>query len=180
MFNQFGQRRPFTPTTPARPLGGQPPAGAQTASNGSFGAQIKPDFMQRSGQAGNQQSAAGPSRMQRIKPDDFQKLSINSQRAALFDQARQQAAQAHQASYQTLRNPSVALPGGLSEKQRMDFKMLQRTDPMAAQAKLQQYQRTADIRYNKPGVAPKPAPGSGLTYHRPPSNPTGPSRSFGK
>lgn len=97
----------------------------------------------------------------------------------MFDQARQQTKEAHQTNYQTLRNPSSALPGGLSEKQRMDFAMLQRTNPLAAQAQLQQYQRTADIRYNKPGVAPKPPAGTGLTYRRPPGGPTGPRRTFG-
>jgi hypothetical protein len=62
----------------------------------------------------------------------------------------------------------------------MDFAMLQRTDPLAAQKQLQQYQRTSDIRYNKPGtITPQPPAGSGLTYRRPPSNPSGPRHTFG-
>jgi hypothetical protein len=117
--------------------------------------------------------------MQRIKPDAFQGMTPQGQRAALFDQARQQTRQAHEVNYQTLRNPSSALPGGLSEKQRMEFQMLQRSDPQAAQAKLQQYQQTADIRYNKPGATPQPPASSGLTYRRPPGKPSGPRRTFG-
>lgn len=176
MFNQFNQRRPFTPVPPSRPVPAQPATGGSTS--GSFGANIKPDFMQRSStQSGAGQPGAG--RMQRIKPDAFQGMTPQGQRAALFDQARQQAQQAHEANYQTLRNPSSALPGGLSEKQRMDFKMLERTNPAAAQAQLQQYQRTSDIRYNKPGTTPQPPAGSGLTYRRSPGNPSGPRRTFG-
>jgi hypothetical protein len=118
--------------------------------------------------------------MQRIKPDNFQSMSPQSQRAALFDQARQQMTEMHQASYQTQRNPSSALPGGLTEKQRMEFSMLQRSDPLAAQAKLQQYQRASDIRYNKPGTTPQPPAGSGLTYRRPPTSFNGPRRTLNK
>lgn len=176
----FNQRRAFTPSTPSRPISAQPSAGTSNSSSGGFSAQIRPDFMQRSGQAGAQQSPSGPSRMQRIKPDSFQSMTPQSQRAALFDQARQQATQDRQMNYGTLRNPSSALPGGLTEKQRMEFSMLQRSDPLAAQAKLQQYQRTSDIRYNKPGITPQPPAGSGLTYRRPPGNTSGPRRTFGQ
>ncbi len=175
MFNQFNQRRPFTPTTPPRQAPVQPAANAPAQS---FKAQIKPDFMGSSSSTSS--GTASFAKPARIKPDDFQRMSPQSQRAALFDQARQQATQAHQSNYQTLRNPSAALPGGLSEKQRMDFQMLQRTDSMAAQQQLQQYQRTADIRYNKPGTTPQPPTSSGLTYRRPPSNPSSPRRTFGK
>jgi hypothetical protein len=175
MFNQFNQRRPFTPNTPSRPASVQPTTSSQAQS---FKAQIKPDFMGSSSSTSS--GAASFTKPARIKPDDFQRMSPQSQRAALFDQARQQATQAHQSNYQTLRNPSSALPGGLSEKQRMDFAMLQRTDPLAAQKQLQQYQRTSDIRYNKPGtITPQPPAGSGLTYRRPPSNPSGPRHTFG-
>lgn len=175
MFNQFNQRRPFTPTTPPRQAPVQPAANAPAQS---FKAQIKPDFMGSSSSTSS--GTASFAKPARIKPDDFQRMSPQSQRAALFDQARQQATQAHQSNYQTLRNPSSALPGGLSEKQRMDFAMLQRTDPLAAQKQLQQYQRTSDIRYNKPGTTPQPPTSSGLTYHRPPTSFNGPRRPFGK
>ena len=107
-------------------------------------------------------------------------MSPQSQRAALFDQARLQATQDRQMTYGTLREPSSALPGGLSEKQRMDFAMLQRTDPLAAQKQLQQYQRTSDIRYNKPGATPQQPTSSGLTYRRPPTSFNGLRRPFGK
>ena len=171
MFNQFNQRRPLTPNTPSRPASAQPAANSQTQS---FKAQIKPDFMGSSSSTSS--GTASFAKPARIKPDDFQRMSPQSQRAALFDQARQQATQAHQSNHQTLRNPSSALPGGLSEKQRMDFAMLQRTDPLAAQKQLQQYQHTSDIRYNKPGTTPQPPASSGLTYRRPPTSFNGPRR----
>ncbi len=174
MFNQSG-RNAFSPSNQPRRLPGQP--GSTSSASNSFSAQIRPDFIKPSGQSGTQPGSS--THMARIKPDDFQRMNPATQRAALFDQARQQATQARQISYGTLRNPSSALPGGLSEKQRMDFAMLQRTDPLAAQKQLQQYQRTSDIRYNKPGTTPQPRTGSGLTYRRPPSNPSGPRRTFG-
>jgi hypothetical protein len=178
MFNQFSQKRPFTPSAPTRQVSGQPAASSSGAGS-SFGAQIRPDFMQRSPATGSGGGLQPSSRMQRIKPDNFQRMTPQGQRAALFDQARQQNKEAYQTNYQTLGNPGSALPGGLSEKQRMDFAMLQRTNPLAAQQQLQQYQRTADIRYNKPGTTPQPPAGSGLTYRRPPGGPTGPRRTFG-
>ncbi|PID30890.1 hypothetical protein CSA80_00025 [Candidatus Saccharibacteria bacterium] len=180
MFNQFGQHRPFTPNAASRSQPRQStaaPSGA--ASNNSFTPHIKPDFMPATSSSASSSSSAY-SRPTRIKPDEFQRLSPQAQRAALFNQAREQTAQARQVSYQTLRNPSSALPGGLTESQRRDFQMLQRSNPIAAQKQLEHYQRTADIRYNKPGTTPQqPSAGSGLTYHRPPGRPTGPRRSFG-
>lgn len=177
MFNQFSQHRPFSPSNQPRRAPGKPFVSGSN-SQGSFSAQIRPDFMKPQQQSGGATQPVSV-RKSRIKPDAFQSISPQSQRAALFDQARQQAAQLHQANYQTMRNPSSALPGGLSEKQRMDLAMLQRTNPLAAQAQLQQYQRNADIRYNKPGVKPPSTPGAGLTYRRPPGGPTGPRRTFG-
>ncbi len=177
MFNQTG-RNAFSPSNQPRPI--PVPTGTPSQTPPSSGAQIRPDFIQRT-QISNQSSApTSSSRIQRIKPDEFQRLSPNKQRAALFDQAREQSKAAFQSNYQTLRNPSSSLPGGLSEKQRMDFQMLQRSDPIAAQAKLQQYQRTADIRYNKPGTVPPPAAGAGLTYRRPPTSFNSTKRIFGK
>lgn len=115
--------------------------------------------------------------MSRIKPDGYQSMSAQDQRTALYDQARQQT---KDYAYQTPLDVALsALPAGLSERQRMDFDALRRTDPLAAQKQLQQYQRTADIRYNKPGTPPPPTAGSGLTYRRPPGGPTGPRRTFG-
>lgn len=141
----------------------------------SYGAQIRPDFMRPSSPSSSSQQ--GPTRMVRIKPDAFGQMSPQSQRAALFDQARQQMAQTRQMGYQSVRNPSAALPGGLTERQRADFQLLQRTDPVAAQQQLMNYQRTADIRYNKPQPA-SPPPG-GLTYRSTPANFNGPRPRFG-
>jgi hypothetical protein len=153
---------------------GQSPATGGSAKS-SFAPQIKPDFMQSSAQ--NNGNSSTFSRTTRTSTDAFGQMSPQSQRAALFDQARQQMTQANQLNYQHLRNPSAALPGGLTERQRTDFKMLQRTDPAAAQKQLMNYQRTSDIRYNKP--MPGAQPPAGPAYHRPPSNPTGPRPRFG-
>ncbi len=113
--------------------------------------------------------------MGRTQADNFSRLSPQSQRAALFDQARQQASQ--QGRFLDPRNLGAALPGGLTEKQRMDFMSLQRTNPQAAEKQLLSYQRNADIRYNKPTASPQPP--AGPTYHRPSTNYGGPRRSFG-
>ncbi|QQS20250.1 hypothetical protein IPL85_02260 [Candidatus Saccharibacteria bacterium] len=179
MFNQFGQQRSKTPGNQPRRVPSN--AGAPNSSTrNSFSAQIRPDFLHPSPSAGSVR-AQSTNRMQRIKPDDFQRLTPSAQRAALFDQAHQHTTQARQMHYGTLRNPSLALPGGLSEQQHRDFKMLQRIDPVAAQNKLMHYHHTADVRYNKPGTTPKPPAGSGLTYRRPPTNNSNSSRrSFGK
>lgn len=175
MFNQFGQSRPFTPQTPQRPLAGQTPSASNSSFQASYGAQITPDFMRPSSTAPSQQ---GPTRMARIKPDSFGQMSPQNQRAALYDQARQQATQAHQTNYQTLRNPSSALPGGLTERQKADFQLLQRTNPVAAQQQLAQYQRTADIRYNKPQPGGTQSP-AGPNYRSTPTNFNGPRPRFG-
>lgn len=182
MFNQFGRARP----NPANPYGSsgfgqspRPTQPAQTQGQSLSKAQYKPDFLHLSNPT--QQSAtdqAAPSHMQRIKPDTFGSLAPQDQRAALFDQARQQMSQANRLGYQQLRDPSSALPGGLTERQRTDFKMLQRTDPAAAQKQLAQYQRTSDIRYNKP-LSAGAQPPTGPTYHRPPTNFNGPRPRFG-
>ena len=188
MFNQYGRSRP----NPAGAYGssgfGQKPqplqpisSPATTPRSNTNSAQYKPDFlhssnaMDSSAQPANNQSS--PSRMQRIKPDAFGSLAPQDQRTALFNQAKQQVKDTYQASYQQMRNPSAALPGGLSERQRADFKMLQRTDPVAAQKQLMNYQRTSDIRYNKPQSAPQPP--SGSTNNRPPANFNGPRPRFG-
>lgn len=176
MFNQSG-RNAYSPSNQPRRTPAQPTPSNYRNSN-DFAAQIRPDFMKPSSPSSASGGLQPASRMQRIKPDNFQSMTPQSQRAALFDQARLQAAQINKATYQTQRTPSSALPGGLTEKQTREFQMLQRTDPMAAQAKLQQYQNNADIRYNKPGTAP-PATGSGLTYKRPPTSFNGPRKSFG-
>lgn len=117
--------------------------------------------------------------MNRIQPDAYGQMAPQSQRAALYDQARQQTKQAYQANYERMRNPSGALPGGLSEKQRMDFQMLQRTNPAAAQQQLLKYQRTADIRYNKPVSGPSTTPPAGPTNRSNPTNFNGPRPRFG-
>ncbi len=181
MFNQFGRPRP----NPANPYGsasfGQKPQPTAKPIGNPVNAQYKPDFLRPSnvtnpsGQAPVNQSS--PNRLQRIKPDAFGSQAPQSQRAALFDQARQQISQTNQLSYEHLRNPSAALPGGLTERQRAEFKMLQRSDPAAAQKQLMNYQRTADIRYNKPQAPPLPP--SGSANHRPPSNFSGPRPHFG-
>ncbi len=164
------QRRPFIPSQPAHTAGSQALPTSNTHASGAFGAQIKPSFIPNPSPSSQTPSA---SRMQRTQPDTFNTLSPQGQRAALYDQARQQASS--QATYQALRNPASALPAGLTKRQRADFTMLSRTNPLAAQAQLQQYQRTADIRYNKPGSPPPASPG--LTHRRPPGGPTGPRRS---
>lgn len=170
MFNQFSQRRAFTPQTPQRPLPGQSPA-ASSSTPGSFGAQIKPGFMQSTPTSGAQPF----SRPSRIKPDAFGQMSPQNQRAALYEQARQQ--QANEGRFQDPRTMSAALPGGLTERQQREFKMLQRADPLAAHQQLMDYQRNADIRYNKPQPGPgaQPPAGSGLAYR---SNPKGPRPRF--
>ncbi len=188
MFNQFGRSR----HSPASPYGsasfGQRPQPAQPTgqpaakpTNSPMNAQYKPDFLHPSNGSTPSGQAAGnlpsPARSQRIKTDTFGSLRPQDQRAALFDQARQQMSQANQLGYEQLRNPSAALPGGLTERQRADFKMLQRADPAAAQKQLMNYQRTSDIRYNKPQSAPLPP--SGPMNHRPPSNFNGPRPRFG-
>lgn len=180
MFNKFGRSRP----NPAGAYGssgfGQKPQPIQptdmpaTAPIGSTNnTQYKPDFLH----ASNTTAPSSPAHMQRIKSDAFGSLTPQDQRTALFDQARQQMGQARQLGYQQLRDPSSALPGGLTERQRTDFKMLQRTDPAAAQKQLMSYQRTSDIRYNKPQSAPLPP--SSPVNHRPPSNFNGPRPHFG-
>ncbi len=185
MFNQFGHPRP-NPINPygSASFGQKPQPTTQPTANpmgNSVNAQYKPDFLHTSngtnpsGQATVNQPS--PNRLQRIKPDAFGSQTPQAQRAALFDQARQQMSQANRLGYEQLRNPSAALPGGLTERQRADFKMLQRTDPAAAQKQLMNYQRTADIRYNKPQSAPLPP--SGPVGHRPPSNFNGPRPRFG-
>ena len=185
MFNQFGRPRP----NPASPYGsasfgqkpqpmGQP---AAKQPNSTINAQYKPDFLHPSNESnpsgqptGNLPSSTRP---QRIKADAFGSMRPQDQRAALFDQARQQMGQASQMGYQQLRDPSSALPGGLTERQRADFKMLQRADPAAAQKQLMNYQRTSDIRYNKPQSTSQPP--SSPANHRPPSNFNGPRPHFG-
>lgn len=168
MFNRFGRSRP----TPFGSNGSQP----QTGQPSTNAAQYKPDFLHPSG-ATNAPKQTGPTRPQRIKPDAFSALTPQGQRAALHEQARQQLSRASQLSYEQLRDPSLALPGGLSERQRADFKMLQRTDPMAAHMQLMDYHRTSDIRYNKPTPAPQPS--SGPVNRRPPANFNGPRPHFG-
>lgn len=183
MFNQFNQRRQFTPSTPARPLPGQ--AAGATNSSGSFSHQIRPDFVSQAKPSPTrptrqaQTNDITAARMTRTQADSFQRLSPQSQRAALFDQARQQNQQMHQMNYQSMHDPSALLPGGLTKQQQTDFQMLQRSNPAAAQQQLLQYQRNADIRYNKPAQSPGGLPPAGPTYRRPSSNPTGPRRSFG-
>ena len=182
MFNQFGQQRRFTPSTPPKPLPGQ--SAAPSAGSSSFSQQIRPDFATQA----NPTSASMPgpaqtnditaARMTRTQADAFQRMSPQSQRAALYDQARQQSNRSYQMNYQQMRDPSSMLPGGLSERQRMDFQMLQRTNPAAAQQQLLDYQRTSDIRYNKPQPGTGGLPPAGPTYRRPPSNPTGPRPRF--
>lgn len=183
MFNQFNQRRQFTPSTPARPLPGQ--SVGPTNNSGSFSHQIRPDFARQAKPSSTgqmrqtQTNDITAARMTRTQADSFQRLSPQSQRAALFDQARQQNQQMHQMNYQAMRDPGAMLPGGLSERQRADFQMLQRSNPAAAQQQLLQYQRNADIRYNKPAPNAGGLPPAGPTYRRPPSNQNGPRRSFG-
>ncbi|QQS69076.1 hypothetical protein IPP75_04085 [Candidatus Saccharibacteria bacterium] len=174
MFNQSG-RNAFSPSNQPRRMPSQPSPASSTTKG--FGAQIRPDFMQAS-----RPSATGqpPAHMQRIKSDGFQTMSPQSQRAALFDQARQQAKQSFQSNYQSHTGVSGPLPGGLTERQRMDFETLKRTNPLAAEKQLQIYQQNSDIRYNKPGTTPQPPTSSGLTYRRPPTSFNGPRRPFGK
>ena len=182
MFNQFGRPRP----NPANPYGsagfGQKPQPATQPAGkpipDSVNAQYKPDFLpvtDPSRQASANQP--GSNRLQRIKPDVFGSQTPQAQRAALFDQARQQMNQTNQLGYRQLRDLSSALPGGLTERQRTEFKMLQRSDPVAAHNQLMQYQRTADIRHNKP--QPTPLPPSGPVNRRLPSNFNGPRPRFG-
>ncbi len=173
MFNRFGQPRPFTPSTPQRPLPGQSPTVSSGSTPNSYGSQIKPDFMQPSSPTGDGQS--GFSRPSRVKQDAFSQTAPQSQRSALYEQARQQMTQSR---YQNPRNLSTALPGGLSEKQRMDFKMLERSNPAAAEKQLLSYQNTSDIRYNKPQIGPAAQPPAGPTYHRPPTSFNGPRGRF--
>ena len=189
MFNQYGRSRP----NPAGAYGssgfGQKPQPARptnqpavTPANSPIRGQYKPDFLPASNATGSSaqptNDPSNPAHLQRIKPDAFGKLAPQDQRAALFDQARrQQMSQANQLNYQQLRDPSAALPGGLTTKQRADFKMLQRTNPAAAQKQLMNYQRTSDIRYNKPQSAPQPP--SGPSNYHPPSNFNGPRPHFG-
>lgn len=174
MFNQFNNRRPFTPSTSARPLPGQGgPLGSSGATN-SFGSQIRPTFLPTNSPSANSTQPAGPAR--RIQPDGYTSMTPQAQRAALFDQARQQSA--HQARFVDPRtNLSSALPGGLTLKQRMDFETLRRTDPLAAQKQLYTYQRNSDVRHNKPTASCQPP--AGPSYHRPSPNFNGPRRSFG-
>jgi hypothetical protein len=167
MFNQFSQARKFTPQTPSRPIPGQ--TAAPTGSPSSFSPQIRPDFS-FSAQHTNAQPS-GPAR--RIQPDTHASLSPQSQRAALYDQARQQAQQ--ESRFTDPRTKlSDMLPGGLTEKQRMDFKTLQITNPNAALEQLRAYHQTSDIRYNRPSSGTTPP---NTTFRRPPSNLSGPRRS---
>lgn len=182
MFNQFGRARPNPINPYGSPGSRQRPQLSQPAQSqgqqDSHGAEYKPDFLHPLSTARPSTEQAAPSRMQRIKPDTFGSLAPQDQRAALFDQARQQMSQSSRLGYQLLRDPSSMLPGGLTERQRSDFKMLQRTDPAAAQKQLLQYQRTSDIRYNKP-LSGGSQPPAGPTYHRPPANFNGPRPRFG-
>lgn len=171
MFNQFSNRRPFTPSNQPQRRPAQPPQPSRQG-NSQFSAQIRPGFMQPVSQP-TTGTTGGFNRPSRIKPDEFQSMGPQHQRAALYEQARQQS---FQQAYQPHHTLNAALPGGLSKQQIADFRMLERTNPLAAQAQLQNYQRNADIRYNKPTAQPPQSPG--LTYRRPPSNFQGPRRSF--
>jgi|JI6StandDraft_1071083.scaffolds.fasta_scaffold01674_10 hypothetical protein len=169
MFNQFGQARKFTPQTPSRPIPGQ--TAATTGSPSGFSPQIRPDFS-FSAQHTNAQPS-GPAR--RIQPDTLTSLSPQSQRAALYDQARQQAQQ--ESLFTDPRTKlSDMLPGGLTERQRADFKTLQITNPQAALKQLETYNRTSDIRYNKPNPGAQTAPTQ--NFRRPPTNFSGPRPRF--
>ncbi|MFZ1248932.1 MAG: hypothetical protein WAQ24_01260 [Candidatus Saccharimonadales bacterium] len=176
MFNKFGQQRPFTPSNPpSRPVPSQ--ASGTSGAQSNLRAQIKPDFLGSSSTSGG---TSGFTRPSRTASDSFTSLSPQSQRSALYDQARTQAKEAFQSNYRSHTGVSGALPGGLSERQRMEFETLKRTNPLAAEKQLLNYKQNADIRYNKPGMTSQAPQGSGLTYRRPPTNPSGPRRSFGK
>lgn len=168
MFNQFGQQRPFTPKTSPRPLPGQT---NQSTTPSSFTPQIRPDFSTSQGSTNSQ--SAYP--MRRIQPDAHGSLSPQSQRAALYDQARAQASR--EASFTDPRTKlSDMLPGGLTERQCADFKTLQITNPQAALKQLETYNRTSDIRYNKPNPGAQTAPTQ--NFRRPPTNFSGPRPRF--
>ncbi len=156
MYNQFGPRRPQNTNTP-QTTPSTPPL------QDTMRAQIGPDFLKKPTQPNG---VSSPARMSRIATNGFGRMNPKDQRSALFQQARDQ-----------IKNPSLALPGGLSERQRMDFEMLKRTDPVAAERTLMNYQKNADIRYNRP--TPGVPPGAGITTNRPPTNFNGPRRSFG-
>ncbi|MBL8121613.1 hypothetical protein JNM87_02610 [Candidatus Saccharibacteria bacterium] len=175
MFSQYGQRRPFNPATPVQP--GGTTGGSTGNSNSSY--QIRPDFAGQPQQQSNSgQGSPGP--MRRIQQDAYQQMSPQSQRSALFDTARQNVQYERQIQ---MSNPmgiqNSALPGGLTERQRMDFDALRRTNPQAAQQQLLKYQRNADIRYNKPTTGPATPP-PGPTHRQPPTNFNGPNRTFGR
>jgi len=138
--------------------------GQNQASN----ANIKPDFLHAKPNKPNQQ-ATSPA-------PGFETMSPQNQRAALFEQARQQVSGESRTNFQHMRDMSTALPGGLTEKQRTDFKMLQRTNPAAAEQQLISYQRNADARYNKPSATPQKP--NGTVNRRPPSNFNGPRPRF--
>ncbi|MCA9318593.1 hypothetical protein KDA06_03045 [Candidatus Saccharibacteria bacterium] len=138
----------------------------QPSSNplGNSADAIRPSFLPRSAATVTSQ------------PNSFAQMSPMSQRAALYDQARHQAVQ--QARFSDPRaNLSSMLPGGLTERQRMDFESLRRTNPIAAQKQLDLYQRNADIRYNRPASGVQSSVGRSImpsTNHF-----NGPRRSFG-
>lgn len=144
---------------------------------GSFSPQIKPDFMNPAA-ASTGSRTAGSTQPGRSRTDAFGHMKPQDQRAALYDQARQQQRQQLQTRFHDSHSVNAALPGGLTQKQRMEFGMLRRTDPLAAQKQLDTYQMNADIRYNKPMPGAAVQPDSGLTYRRPPTNFNGPRRSF--
>ena len=132
MFNQFSNHRPQTSTPPP-------------SNPGQFGQKlqnsVRPSFL------------GAPATQPPSQPTSFGQASPQNQRAALFDQARTQAAQ-QQRFTDPRTNLSSMLPGGLTQKQRMDFELLRRTNPGAAQKQLDTYQRFSDIRYNKPATMP--------------------------
>jgi len=150
---------------PPGPLGFRQNTGQPQASN----ANVKPDFLRQTGRAQPGQSTTS-------QVPGFEAMSPQDQRAALFEQARQQVSGESRTNFQHMRDMSTALPGGLTEKQRTDFKMLQRTNPAAAEQQLINYQRNADARYNKPSVSPQKP--SGTVNRRPPSNFSGPRPRF--
>lgn len=168
MFSQYGSRKPFNPGLPQQ--SGQPTS--NQGSRSSFSHQIRPDFMQPTQQQ-NSGSPQSPAPIRRVQQDHFQRLSPESQRAALYDHARQQMNLGRQPAPRDL---TSALPGGLTQRQRMDFDMLRRTNPQAAEQQLLHYQRTADIRHNKPTTGPSTPPPAGPTYRKPPTNLNGPRR----
>ena len=144
-----------------RPQPASAPQGASRLGNNSF---IRPSFLPLA-------STPTPS-----QPSSFAQMNPKSQRAALYDQARQQASQQLRATDPRTKLSSM-LPGGLTERQRMDFDALQRTNPAAAQRQLDAYQRNADIRYNRPTPGAQPPASPGVTR---PTNFNGPRRSFGR